>query len=131
MGAPKKAAVPPELAGLELYEGDARLLKRWPELLRSWQRSYPGVDIAGEIAKAHAWEVEHPGKRKKDRAAYLGRWLRRCEEGARNQSVESNAELEAAFVRVRDSGVLDQVEREAQALEAARRAESAQEKATA
>jgi len=66
---------PPELAGLELYETDAKLIQQWPGLMNAWERAYPGIDIAAEVAKAHAWEMANPKKRKKNRAAFLGRWL--------------------------------------------------------
>ena len=74
------SAPPQELTGLTLYESDAKLLKAWPELLPSWERAYPGVNVAAEVAKAHAWEVANPAKRKKDRARFLAGWLSRAKE---------------------------------------------------
>ena len=117
---PGDNCIPVELCGLELYERDVRLAMRWPELLRSWRRTYPRVDIAAEVAKAHAWEIEHPKKRKKDRAAYLGRWLRRCADRQAVASAEGDAEWVAATNHLIESGVLEDIEREALASEAAR-----------
>ena len=67
---------PKELADLELYREDERLCRRWHELLAAWKVAYPGIDILAEVRKAHAWEVVQP-IRKKDRAAFLRRWLNR------------------------------------------------------
>ena len=68
---------PKELADLELYAEDERLCRRWHELLAAWKVAYPGIDILAEVRKAHAWEVVQP-IRKKDRAAFLRRWLNRA-----------------------------------------------------
>ena len=73
-------STPPELADLELYAADRKLCKRWGQLLRTWQRTYPGLAVLDEVCLAHAWEVENVRKRKTDRARFLGRWLRRSEE---------------------------------------------------
>ncbi len=70
-------ATPPELKGLELYEADIKFVAQWPSLLKSWKRAYPGINIVVEVAKAHAWEVAHPNRRKNDRAHFLGGWLSR------------------------------------------------------
>ena len=71
---------PPELADLELYAADRKLCKRWPQLLRTWQRTYPWLDVMAEVCHAHAWEVENVSRRKTDRPRFLGNWLRRAEE---------------------------------------------------
>jgi len=75
--APKKV-VPDLVHGLELYEKDTKLCSALPDLLRTWERAYPDVDIPAEIAKAHAWEVANPAKRKKDRPRFLNGWLARA-----------------------------------------------------
>lgn len=77
---PDTIVVPEELEGLELYEVDAKLCKRWSSLYAAWQQAYPGLDIMEQVRKAHAWEVSNPSKRKKDRAKYLGNWLGRAQD---------------------------------------------------
>lgn len=74
----EQGEIPAELASLELYRSDLRLVGHWPQLLAAWTAAHPRLDISTEIAKAHAWEVANPTKRKKDRAAFLGRWLGRA-----------------------------------------------------
>jgi hypothetical protein len=82
-------AIPEEISGLELYEADLKLCRAWPELLTSWERAYPGFDINTEIAKAHAWEVANPSRRKKDRPRFLTNWLARASD--KPQSVITSA----------------------------------------
>jgi hypothetical protein len=69
------------LRGLEFYEADAVLRQRLPKVLSSWKAAHPGLDLRHEVAKAHAWEIEHPEKAKKNRIAFLGTWLRKAENG--------------------------------------------------
>lgn len=70
-----QTSVPEELQKLVLYANDQKLIALWPTLVTSWKESYPGVDIAGETAKAHSWEVSNPKKRKVDRARFLNNWF--------------------------------------------------------
>ncbi len=76
---------PPELKGLQLYEKDPVLRRQWPELMDAWKESFPGVDIAREIKKAHAWEVANPRRRKtsRGRPRYLYQWLERAQNRGR------------------------------------------------
>lgn len=74
----KPENVPVELQELTLYANDAKLIGQWPKLLASWQVAFPGVDVAWEVAKAHAWEMSNPQKRKRDRARFLHSWLSRA-----------------------------------------------------
>lgn len=69
--------VPEELQGLELYEKDKRLCERWAKVYPMWVEAYPILDIMACVRSAHAWEVEHSGRRKTRRAQYIGGWLRR------------------------------------------------------
>ena len=69
--------VPKELADLELYAEDEKLCGRWHELMQAWKVAYPKLDVVAEVRKAHAWEVCQP-IRKKDRAAFLRRWLNKA-----------------------------------------------------
>ena len=70
--------VPEELEGLDLYEKNAKLCKKWPELVKAWQKAYPNIDIMAEVARAHAWEVARPRRRKRDKARFMDGWLRRA-----------------------------------------------------
>jgi hypothetical protein len=74
---PEPAETPPELLGLELYEQDQKLKKRWNELIKAWIGAYPAVNICAEVRAAHAWEVANPTKRKLNRARFLNNWLAR------------------------------------------------------
>lgn len=81
-GAPDSAP-PVELSGLALYETDWKLCKRWTELLKGWKSAFPGVNVLGEVRKAHAWEVANPTRVKKDRPRFLYTWLSRAQDQAR------------------------------------------------
>ncbi|MFH2000512.1 MAG: helix-turn-helix domain-containing protein [Planctomycetota bacterium] len=70
-------AVPSELKGMELYETDMKLCAAWAGLQTSWARAYPDIDYLAEVAKAHAWEVANPQRRKTDRPRFLTNWLAR------------------------------------------------------
>jgi len=76
------ASAPPELLELELYRTDSKLLAKWPALSKAWNTSCPGVDIKTEVAKAHAWEVANPKRRKVDKARFLNSWLTRAQDSS-------------------------------------------------
>jgi len=69
------AAVPRELASLELYAADVKLCALWPQLLPAWRQAFPGVDVLLEVRRAHAWEVSNPQRRKVVRSRFLRNWL--------------------------------------------------------
>jgi len=71
---------PPELASLELYAKDQKLIQRWPQCYRAWKEAYPSLDIMSQVKKAHSWEVDNPARRKKHRPRFLGRWLARAQD---------------------------------------------------
>jgi hypothetical protein len=75
--------VPVELADLALYREDRLLARRWPDLLAAWRVAYPGLEIILEVRRAHAWEVENPTRRKRNRPRFLGRWLARSQDRLR------------------------------------------------
>lgn len=83
--APEKGSwsVPEALRGLALYEQDGRLCVLWTQLYGAWRAAYPTLNIAREIAAAHAWEVANPQRRKtpRGRAKFLTAWLERCQNG--------------------------------------------------
>jgi hypothetical protein len=81
-GGSKTPEAPPELQGLELYQGYKPLIKRWDKLFPAWQIAYPELDVAAQIKSAHAKELEWiPQKRKKDKIKYIGNWLRNAQKG--------------------------------------------------
>ncbi len=77
------------LKGLKLYEENEQLLKRLPEMLLIWKEMCPGIDIANEIKRAHAWEFERPKQRKIDKIKYLGGWLRRSKDRGGNRNMQT------------------------------------------
>jgi len=109
---PSTAAAAEELAGLDLYEADAALCRAWPQLYPSWQRAYPHLDITAEVAKAHAWEMANPAKRKTDRPRFLTNWLARVRPSDQNVAPGVD-ESEEAFLKAslayRDSGIEEMI----------------------
>jgi hypothetical protein len=45
--------------------------------LATWNELFPGVDVSGEVCKAHAWLLVN-NKRKRDYERYVFRWLKRA-----------------------------------------------------
>ncbi len=91
------ATPPDELKGLALYETDKKLISRWPELMKAWKQSYPGVNILAEIKKAHAWETANPDRRKINRARFLTGWLSRCQDSPRERQAGADPHNSGAF----------------------------------
>ena len=48
----------------------------------NWAKAYPLVDLNHELAKAHAWYLDNPARRKKSHARFLGNWLANAQERA-------------------------------------------------
>jgi hypothetical protein len=84
IGPDAASPVPAELVGLQLYAGDKRLCKAWPELKTALEQACPGVDVMAEVRKAHAWEVGNPSKRKKARARFLTSWCTQAQDRGGN-----------------------------------------------
>lgn len=79
----KPASEPPVLEFPCVGDG----AKTWPLVaskLAEYRGSFPGVDVEAELRKARQWLLDNPGRRKTARgmAAYLGRWLGRCQDQA-------------------------------------------------
>jgi len=85
------------LRGLKLYEGDKRLAGQIENCLEAWEKAFPGIDIAREIAKAHAWEVSNPARRKRNRIRFLYNWLSRAFEHRRRRPALSLREERLHF----------------------------------
>jgi len=88
-------SVPEELKNLSLYAADPKLCRRFPDLLPSWRTAFPGIVLLDEIAKAHAWEVANPSRRKRDRARFLNTWLNKAQDAPRIGSATPSINLEA------------------------------------
>ncbi len=79
------------LRSLSLYEKDEKLRRRWAELYPAWVDAFPEVDVMPEVRSAHVWELEQPlRKRKRDRAKFLGSWIRRAAERARLDTTDGS-----------------------------------------
>lgn len=87
-------AIPRELLDLPLYRGDLKLSRRLPQLIQSWQTSYPGVNVVDEIRTAHAWEISNPAKQKKDRPRFLNGWMKRKYDQIREKQATARAAAE-------------------------------------
>lgn len=54
-----------------------------PEAVKTgFKTAYPAVDIAAEIAKAHAWVLANPANRKSQWGRFLNSWLERAQNKA-------------------------------------------------
>lgn len=101
-----EAATPEGLRGLALYERDRTLCRRWGELLAAWEAAYPDLDVLAEVARAHAWEVANPARRKKDRPRFLAAWLGRAKPTEVDAELaRREAEADAASLRYAESGI--------------------------
>ena len=93
----KSDSVPAELQGLELYQNDTRLHKDFDKFLKACEAAYPGVDLAEQIKRAHAWEVANPKRRKVNRKKYLHGWLAREQDKPRS----GESDLDKAMQKIR------------------------------
>lgn len=80
-------AMPADFEGLELYQdgslrGVKRLWERWESLKAGAEQTWPGIDVAFEMRKAHAWEVANPARRKVDKVRFLNSWFNRAQDHA-------------------------------------------------
>lgn len=50
------------------------------ERVDGWSKAYPALDVETELAKAAAWLVANPAKRKKNYMRFLVNWLSRAQE---------------------------------------------------
>lgn len=79
---PAPPKVPPALESYPLFAADRNLCRRWSELVVAWEEAFPGVDLERELAKAHAWQLSHAKRRKKDQAKALWNWLQIAQDKA-------------------------------------------------
>lgn len=80
---------PEDFKGLKLYSqlrGSPRraaveiLWRSWPDMRAAFESAFPGLDLIGELRKAHAWEISNPGRRKSDLVSFLCAWFMRANE---------------------------------------------------
>ena len=90
--------IPKILKGLELYEKDPRLCGGISQALYAWRKAYPAINMEAEIQAAHAWEVERPQQRKKNRIAFLGSWLKRSQ-----KDVDQRARVSSSAPVIREN----------------------------
>lgn len=102
----KDSPMPPELAALELYAVNSKLVEKWVDLLKMWKDTYPFLDIVAEVRKAHSWEIENPRRRKQDKVRFLGSWMRRADEyrARRKDQGGRSAEERARALKERTRG---------------------------
>lgn len=73
-----KTSIPSELEGLSLFEADKKLVDSFPNLLKSWKRAFPEINLRKEIGKAHGWMLANPNRPKKNLARFLSGWIGRA-----------------------------------------------------
>lgn len=77
---PPEGGTPSALEGLELFDNDADLLGRWPELWARWKKVFPKVNLERQILLAHEQQMAAPpSKRRKSRARFLSNWFKNSE----------------------------------------------------
>lgn len=75
-GEPPPGEIPDLLKGLELFEADEDLVRRYPQLIERWTRNFPDLNLEIEIPAAHEYQLEKaPSKRNKSMARFVGNWL--------------------------------------------------------
>ena len=87
-------SIPEQLRGLELYQSDDKLIKNFTRNYNAWKKAHPHLDIDGEICKAHAWEMNNPKRRKRDRVRFLGTWLNTADENRAKRPDQSGRSRE-------------------------------------
>lgn len=59
-------------------------LSRWENITQSdldiWQKAYPAVDLAKQLAQAAAWLDANPSKKKSDYKRFLNGWFKRAQD---------------------------------------------------
>jgi len=61
--------------------------------IQVWQEAYPAVDVRSQLAKARAWVMANPTKRKKNWYRFLAGWMSRCQERGGDTRAERGREL--------------------------------------
>lgn len=81
---PDKPASEPALLEFPCVGNGARTWKLTAAKVAQYRESFPGVDVDAELRKARQWLLDNATKRKTagGMAAYLGRWLGRCQDRA-------------------------------------------------
>ena len=80
----------------------------------NWAKAYPLVDLNHELAKAHAWYLDNPARRKRSHTRFLGNWLSNAQEraeqdakaGAPPRSLKSHAVRSDSYNHAEDTSWL-------------------------
>lgn len=80
----------------------------------NWAKAYPLVDLDHELAKAHAWYLDNPARRKRSHTRFLGNWLSNAQEraeqdakaGAPPSSLKSHAKRSDSYNHTEDTSWL-------------------------
>ena len=64
------------------------------ELLDTWKKAYPNVDIDAQVKKCEAWLLCNTNKAKKDFKRFTNNWLSRAMENGGNIPVEIDYKIE-------------------------------------
>ncbi len=99
----KGELLPPELNEMDLFLVDEKLIQRWPDLLISWKKTYPHLDIMAQIGQAHNHLVEHPEKHYRNMIKYLGDWLKRSEKWRKEDVGRGQLSREAKIKRLKEA----------------------------
>lgn len=75
-----------------------------PEKIALWGKSFPGVEVKAEIAKAAAWAIANPKNKKSNWERFLVNWLTRSQDHARPGNVTqlSDYEKTLAYAKKKD-----------------------------
>jgi hypothetical protein len=71
--------IPIPLQNLNQLNTNADLCNRFQELMKSWQQTYPQVDIPKELIKANNWLTNNPKIKRPNKVRFLGHWLRKAQ----------------------------------------------------
>ncbi|KKL92417.1 hypothetical protein LCGC14_1884910 [marine sediment metagenome] len=99
----KGDTLPPELNELPLFLVDEKLIQRWPDLLISWKKTYPKLDVMSQIAQAHNNLVEHPEKHYRNMVKFIGDWIKRTARWAKDDTNHAQLSREAKIKRLREA----------------------------
>ncbi len=95
--------LPPELNEMNLFLVDEELIRRWPDLLVSWKKTYPRLDIMAQIGQAHNHLIEHPEKHYRKMIKYIGDWIKRSAKWQEEDAGNAKTSREAKIKRLREA----------------------------
>lgn len=99
-GGEEVETLPPELNELPMFLVDEKLIRNWPDLLISWKKTYPQLDIMSHIQRAHNYLVEHPEKHYRNMIKYISSWLKRSVQFQEQDKLEGTLRKDAKKLRM-------------------------------